>query len=261
MALRISKLPPIRVVACCSWFDEDPALLKRMVASLPSVGVDTLIAVDGRYALFGDSDYEGFRSSEDQHVALWEACVAARIRLVSDLPPGLYRDEREKRQRLFSLAESYAQTGDWLLWIDGDENVGQWLDPERTLSDHLRLTGKDVAEVTFIDHAPREGVVRHWQIPRLFRAGKFSRMGPNHYTLIAHDGQAMWGNREYRPVAERVQVPLLVEHNQRTAARAERERRFVNDRDRLAPEAERVDRSKLTAENFPLVGEYEVRTT
>lgn len=261
MALRISKLPPIRVVACCSWFDEDPSLLTRMVASLPSIGVDTLVAVDGRYRLFGDQDYDDFRSPPEQHAALWAACAEHHVRLVSDLAPGLYRDEVEKRQRLFSLAESYAQTGDWLLWIDGDENVGQWLDPERSLSDHLRLTSRDVAEVTFVDHEPRPGVVRHWPLPRLFRAGKFSRMGPNHYTLIAHDGGALWGSNAHRTVAERVQVPLLIEHNQRAPERAERERRFITDRDRFAPEAERFDRSKLTAENYPLVGEYEVRTT
>lgn len=260
MALRISKLPPIRVVACCSWFDEDPSLLTRMVASLPSIGVDTLVAVDGRYRLFGDQDYDDFRSSPAQHAALWAACAEHHIRLVSDLAPGLYRDEVEKRQRLFSLAESYAQTGDWLLWIDGDEQIEGWYDPARSISDHLRLTGKDAGEVTFLDHAPSEDEDSYWQMPRLFRAGRFSRMGPNHYTLLTKDGPALYGNGVYRAIAETVQLPLVIKHNARAPERAERERRFIHDRDRLAPEPERWDPhgSLSPAERkamFPLAGE------
>ncbi len=260
MGLRLTKLPPVRVVACCSWFDEDPKLLRGMVESLGRANVDTLVAVDGRYRLFG-KELDDFRSPPEQHAALWAACADNHITLIDDLPTALYSSEREKRQRLFSLAESYATPGDWLLWIDGDESVGDWLDPERSLSEHLRGTALDVAEVTFIDHAPREGVVRHWQIPRFFRAGKFSHMGPNHYTLIARDGGALWGNTEYRTVSERVIVPQLIEHNLRAPERAAREAQFIADRDRLEPEAERIDRSKLAAENFPLAGEYEVRTT
>lgn len=260
MALRLTGAPPVRVVAACSWYDEDPELLKGMVASLPKIGVDTLIAVDGRYRLFQSRD-GGFRSPEEQHVALWEACAANRIQLVSDIPSTEYASERDKRDRLFHLAESYAERGDWLLWIDADETVGDWLDPERSLSDKLRGTALDVAEITFIDHAPRDGVTRHWQIPRLFRGGKFAGMGPNHYTLIAHDGQALWGNQKYRPTAERIQLPLTIEHHRRAEERAQRETQFIADRDRLEPEAERFDRSQLTKDKFPLVGEYEVHTT
>lgn len=267
MALRISKLPPIRVVACCSWFDEDPSLLTRMVASLPSIGVDTLVAVDGRYRLFGDQDYDDFRSSPEQHAALWAACAEHHVRLVSDLAPGLYVSEREKRQRLFSLAESYAQTGDWLLWIDGDEMVDEWFDPDRTISDHLRLTAKDAAEITFIDHSPDGGdTERYWQMPRLFRAGQFSKMGPNHYTLLRGDNSALWGNGAYREITEAVTLPLLMRHMARSADRADRERRFIQDRDRHEPEPERWDLHRSLSpderkKRFPLTGSYEVRST
>ena len=258
MALRITGLPPVQVTACLSWYDEDPDQLQRMVASLPKVGVTRLVAVDGRYRLFGPASHGGFRSTPEEHVALWETCKAVGIQLITDIPQAEYANERDKRHRLFSLAESYAQPGDWLLWIDGDETVTDWFDPDRSLSDHLRGTTLDVAEVTFIDHAPREGVVRHWQVPRFFRAGKFAGMGPNHYTLLTHDGPALWGNQNYRTTAERFKVPLLIEHHHRDPERQERERVFVNERDRLEPEAERFDRSKLTGENYPLVGEYEV---
>lgn len=268
MALRITGLSPVQVTACLSWYDEDPDMLRKMVASLPKAGVTRLVAVDGRYRLFGAADHGGFRSTPEEHVALWETCKAVGIELVTDIPQSEYPTEREKRQRLFSLAESYAERGDWLLWIDGDETVGDWLDPDdRTLSDHLRTTSKDVAEVTFYDHSPDGGdTLRYWQLPRFFRAGQFDRMGPNHYTLLRRDNSALWGNGAYRKLADSHILPLSIRHMQRSPERADRERAFIQNRDRLEPEPERWDLHRsLSPEQrkrmFPLAGEYEVRTT
>jgi hypothetical protein len=256
MALRLTGLPPVRVVACVAWFDEHPDLLRGMVASLKTAGVETLVAVDGAWSLFPCKD---FRSPESQHVALWEACAAAGIRLVDDIPPRVYASEVEKRQRLFSMGESYAAHGDWLLWLDADESVRGWMDPSKPLSEYLRGTDRDVGEITFIDRPTGDGSVRYWQIPRFYRAGKFDRMGPNHFTLISKDGNALWANGQYRPMADRVVLPMLIEHHHRPAERQERSNRFYERRSTEAPERELVDME--TYEPGPWIGSYEVKST
>src|SRR5690242_19631086 len=110
----------MRLIAALSWYDEHPQYLTQLAQSLATIPIDTLVAVDGRYALYpGSQPY----SSHEEHAALTDACRAHGISLTIHTPIQAWAgNETHKRTTLFALAHAHATPGqDWIIIADGDE--------------------------------------------------------------------------------------------------------------------------------------------
>lgn len=107
--------------AILCWWDESPTWLAATIASLSTIGVDHVIAVDGRYPHFEPEKPETSRS--EQLEAVHTATNAIGARLTLHQPLGVLT-EVEKRTRAFQLLNLTARTfEDWVCVIDADELV------------------------------------------------------------------------------------------------------------------------------------------
>ena len=111
----------MKLIACISWFYESPAWLAATVASAARI-CDHVVAVDGRYALFGhDLAFSPVQEAE----TIMEAAEGAGIALTLHRPTEpFWGNEIEKRNLLFSLAKCHAtEMEDWLIVLDGDSYI------------------------------------------------------------------------------------------------------------------------------------------
>lgn len=104
------------------FYDESPTWLAGCVASLTRIGVDHLIAVDGRYPHFMPG--AAANSRPEQIDALTSTAMGADIALTLHRPtfPML---EPKKRTLAFQLLNATAEYGDWVLVIDADERISE----------------------------------------------------------------------------------------------------------------------------------------
>lgn len=103
------------IAAVLAWYDEEPRVLERMVASLTGVA-DVLVSLDGPYA---DYPHERIVSPSEQRCALDSACRDAGIEHRA-LTVTSAETQAAKRTRLYRAA---AEAADWLLIIDADEEM------------------------------------------------------------------------------------------------------------------------------------------
>lgn len=107
--------------AILNWYDESPTWLAGCVASLSKIGVEHLVAVDGRYPHFAPGSPT--RSAIDQVDAVTSAAdgigIAVTLHTLRTPVP-----EPVKRTIAFSLLEAVAAfRNDWVLVIDADEVI------------------------------------------------------------------------------------------------------------------------------------------
>ncbi len=190
----------MRVVGLLSWYEEDPAWLAEMIASLPKASVEHLIALDGAYALFPG----GAPTSDPSNVqAIQAACEVAGITYSIHQPVEVWEgNETEKRSALFELAEQVSDEGDWYFVMDADETI---TDVPEDFTARLKGTNLDVGMVTFQEPAEKETGPAprfRWQRKRrypirvLFRAIKGLRVVGNHWTYVTPDGRRLWGQNK-----------------------------------------------------------------
>lgn len=212
----------MRLVCLLSWFDEQPATLLRLIASLPIAHVTHLVALDGRYQLY-PCDYD--QSPPDQAAAIREACLHARIGCTIETPDGPYtNNEVEKRTRLFQLAETVTTPDSWYLVMDADESV---LTAPADLLARLATTEHDAGETTYIQ---RGGEL---DLRKLFRASRGLHVAGNHYTYLTADGRKLWGQTPTGPMEPALHSGLEVTHHfsERTVLRDRAKHRYYADRD------------------------------
>jgi hypothetical protein len=164
------------IVAMVSFFDEPEAALKGVVDDLSALGVTTLVAVDGAYALFPDGEP---RSPGWQHAVLRECCASRQMGFLLYEPGTTWADnEVGKRKFMLHLALSIANEGDWVAVYDADYRL---VDCDRDeLHSLMANPALDVIDVQFTDD-PR--AASSWHRMRMFlRATPGLRMGRNHYT-------------------------------------------------------------------------------
>lgn len=106
-----------------SYYDESPVWLAATVASLSQIGVQHLLAVDGRYPCF--SPGSPACSTIEQSEAIVATAMASGMGVTLVVP---HRNEplaeTEKRERSFRLLTELATPmEDWFLVIDADEIV------------------------------------------------------------------------------------------------------------------------------------------
>lgn len=211
------------IAALLSWFDEDPSALARMVHSLPLLGVDALVAVDGRYASFAPGTPH--ISDPEQPRAVQLAAGEAGIDCYGYSSEHPWRSEVEKRSFLFAEAE--VVTGaDWYFVIDADEVVATEYDVKACLAE----TDLAAAAVTLREptgDAP---------LRMFFRAIPGLKVERNHHTYVTPDGRKLWGGHGMEPALDLREV--VVEHRrlERSAERSEAARLYYRDRDQTGIE-------------------------
>lgn len=108
--------------AILCWYDEPPTWLAGCVASLSRVGVQHLVAVDGRYPHFNQG--APARSRLEQVDAIFSAAEAIDIGVTMHRPVHADATEPMKRTRCFQLLNQIATPmRDWVLVIDADEII------------------------------------------------------------------------------------------------------------------------------------------
>lgn len=134
------------IVGLLSWYEEDPAWLAEMIASLPAAGISHLIALDGAYALFPGAS----PTSDPSNVhAIQAACTAAGITYSIHQPVEVWEgNEVEKRSALFELAEQSTTEDDWYFVMDADETITSV--PDDFVA-RLEQSNLDVGMVTFYE--------------------------------------------------------------------------------------------------------------
>jgi hypothetical protein len=210
----------MNIIGCLNWYEESPSWLAAAVASWSRFGITHLVAVDGAYALFPDGHR---RSGSEQAEAIYEITNALEIGTILYVPPRLWRDEVEKRNFMFMLAEQVVEDPerDWYACFDADEVLTE------TGGDVRKILGKttlDAAEFTLWQRydsfsygqpgaastMPRMSEQQHRHV---FRAIPGLRWVDNHYTCRTPDGRLLRGNPNNIKLEEAVQLPgLRVEH-------------------------------------------------
>lgn len=203
----------MNLIGLLSWFDEPvPSLLANLKA-MADAGVDHIVAVDGRYALY-DADHDCSHPNEYATIIL--ACRELGMRCTIHQPSGPWEGgEVEKRTFLFALALSVAEEGvDWFWVQDADQVV---VECPSDLKARLAATEHDVARVRIRDMVAVRANVKTWQpefdMPALFRAQPIT-VGPAHCQYNAPDGTLLWGYDGQSNTAEALDLSdvVLVEH-------------------------------------------------
>lgn len=201
----------MKLVALLSFYDEPPAFLHRMIASLPQAGVTDLVALDGAYSLFPNGQPA---SPDEQRDALNDACDTAGIRLHLHIPATVWMgDEIEKRTALFQMGERVTTDEDWYLITDGDEEI---LHASASLAQQLEHSVFDVAQCDMVE--PDRTVPG---FPKFFRALRGLHVRANHYTYVTADNRYLWGNAHTTRLEPRLPVDMTIVHHckQRSARR------------------------------------------
>jgi hypothetical protein len=103
------------------WWDESPTWLTAAVASMGRVGVDHVIAVDGRYPHFQPGKPVRSRPEQVEAIQLAAAAIGAGVTIHQPIDPPT---EVEKRTLAFQLLETLAvPLRDWCFILDSDELV------------------------------------------------------------------------------------------------------------------------------------------
>jgi hypothetical protein len=180
-----------------SWYNEPAPVLARCMSALNQVGVDHLIAVDGRYALYPGEEAV---SPLEQRCAMVAMAGQMGMGLSMYVPPREWAGgEVEKRTFMFDAGLVVAEPGDWYLVVDADVIVRKVPDD---LKERLQESPWPVASASVRDmeavHARElaNGKIDNlW--PEFFDIRPFFRAQPirldtNHYTYVTMDGRKLW---------------------------------------------------------------------
>lgn len=243
----------MRIIGNLMWFDESPEDLERAIASQARLGLlDTVVAVDGRYALYGRGGPNV--STADQYAAISETCSAHGLDfcLVQRTRP--WSGEIDKRGRQLRLALGLAQIGtDWLCNLDADtETVSA--PPAAAVRKALVMTDMHVAEITH-KHIDADGektkTLRHF-----FRAWPgMAPYGRHSYYVARIEGEWRW---LWDPVYQAVPALALHEivmshtHARRDPERQQRSYDYYSDRDQAGPELEPPEPIETALDGYPV---------
>lgn len=233
----------MRMIGLLSFFDEPAENLTRCVIGLHRAGVEHLVAVDGRYALYDRDDH---LSHPNQHAAIVLACREVGITLTLHSPSGPWEgNETEKRSFLFALGHAVSQPGDWLFVVDADEFI---VNVPVDLRDRLASTNLDVAEIALMDmvaariNRPDFPVMS--PVRKLFRAQQIA-VGPAHWDYVTPDNRLLWGSEGTERGRDGLMEPALelldfeIEHHpdRRPADRLHGKRDYYARRDEAGIES------------------------
>ena len=180
----------MRIHGLLAWFDEPIPSLVACITGLRRAGVDHLVAVDGRYALY---DAEEPVSHPNQHGAIALTCRELGMALTLHAPSEPWAEnEVEKRTALFAFGWACAKPGDWF-WVQDADMVTT--EAPADLKARLEATEHPTAEVevldTVLDRANLPDYPSRFAMRSLFRAQPIT-VGPAHCNYTAADGTPLW---------------------------------------------------------------------
>jgi len=222
----------VRVIGLLSWFDERPEDIARAIGSHAAAGMlDALVAVDGRYALYGSRENV---SAADQFAAVTDACAEYDLDLALVTRRSPWPGEVTKRTAAFRHALACAELGrDWVWIIDADNELTEHPEADEVRA-RLAGTPLHVAEVILSEPG------RLWQDVRrpmrqLFRALPGLCAYGRHWHYIAQVEGAwayLWGPRERSvPALELPEVVVRHHHMDREQERRNRSYSYYAERD------------------------------
>lgn len=233
----LSENPEPRVIGLMSFYDEPVELLSASLQGMAAAGVDHMVCMDGRYAIYpGDTHL----SDANQHGAIVVTCRNLGMGCTLSIPEREWEgNEVEKRTALFALGWSLANDGDWFWVQDADGIVTDFPD---NWKQRLADTEHDAASVMMHDPVMAEARQSDWpadfEIRCMFRAQPI-RCLTNHCTYVADDGRVLWGQVVHGQEHGRGQVDGLhfpdirVEHRtqQRPPERLQAKAAYYAERD------------------------------
>lgn len=259
----------MKLHAVLCWWNESPTWLSATVASLTRIGVDHLIAVDGRYPHFQPD--RPHLSEVDQVDAITNTAYASGIACTLHQPLHALT-EAQKRTRGFQLVEMLGTVhDDWVLVIDADEVLIQGSTHGvkanlEALPSNMHAVQVGIDNTTDVYAAPShdngvteatnriyrtmnvDETVGHLQ-SRLFRVMKDMRSHVTHFNYVGVDADGVeWNirpdigvqNLPGMPVTEigRIehQPTMLHRKNQRSVWRQEQKKAYYNLRDEIGLE-------------------------
>lgn len=172
--LRIREYKP-RIIACLSWYDEEPELLAEYANKL-SPHVDALVSLDGAYR---DYPHENYRSPECQSEALKKECNKKNQKHFTHfiLKPESGLTQSQKRTKLYNRAAYLFHCNeDWLLILDADERITRF--DNDIVREQLTSTACDAASVTL---KTGDAVATH---TRLIRCQPSIKVGDEYHSMI-----------------------------------------------------------------------------
>lgn len=231
----------MRIHGLLCFFDEPVESLVAALAGLRSAGVDSIVAVDGAYALYPNARAA---SAPNQHAAITLACRELGMSCLLHVPSEPWAgNEVEKRTHLFALGQTVAEEGDWF-WVQDADMVTT--ESPFDLKDRLAATDCLAAEVTILDVVAQAAQQKDWPaefvMRSLFRAQPI-HVDTHHARYVDAEGRHLWnGNGNEQPVAGLdLSDVVTVEHRPH-------ERPAERQRDKLAyyaqRDAARVERGK-----------------
>jgi hypothetical protein len=229
----------MRIVALLSWYDEDPAWLKRCVESLAKVGVSDLFAADGAYELYPEAKE---RSSDEQVIAIAQAAKHTGIEIHDAYPVEPWRTEIAKRNFLFAWGEDFTDEQDWYMVIDADEYV---LEAPTDLADQLAATSFDVGAVELIEPGHALGTMHFPTFPMFFRAIRGLRCVGEHFNYRTPDGRNLWGDAKRQQLEPRHMTGVKVMHESELRSTERRKKAQAYYRARDAAGIENLDRERF----------------
>jgi hypothetical protein len=208
----------MRIIACLSWYDENPAWLAALVGSLKGIA-DHIVAVDGAYALYPNGKPH---SPRGQAEVIREAARSIGAGCTIHEPLTVWwGNEVGKRDFMFHLAETVAKPNeDWYFIVDGDEIVTKC---NLDLHAALAATEKDVGWVRLWNYRqhyePHErpfvcDLVERSRIPKLFRAIPGLGVKDRHYHYVLPDGRYLWCDGREQMANGDYYDDLSIEHRQ-----------------------------------------------
>jgi hypothetical protein len=236
----------MKIVGVLSWYDESPHWLATAVAGFGRL-CDSIIAVDGAYALFPGARP---RSHPQQAEAIVQAADAAECGLILHRPDDIwYGNEVEKRNFSLKLAGNILEEGeDWLLVFDADYHM-LMCNPEMIRAE-LAQTDLNVATYTILDGidflgdealgkyaATVDSIDHEWtcRTRDIYRWNPSIKIGPAHWTYSALvDGKRRWLRGPWEKEVDALELDrnLVVYHRtqDRVSGRRERAKRYYDTR-------------------------------
>jgi hypothetical protein len=193
----------VKLIAVLSVYNEAP-FIRRVIAGLRNNGIDRVVAIDGAYQGFPHEAWHStdgtlevlkrcqkeffVKSGEFNECVPWLTLVEA--------PPDGWPGQEVKRTVYFREADKIAEPGDWLVQVDGDEELVE--DGSDFKGRHLReflaslppnVTTIYTAIKNFCDGQPA-GNWDHWS--KIFRWMPGLHYGREHWDILGGNDERIW---------------------------------------------------------------------
>lgn len=238
----------MRLIGLLNWYDEPCSALVTTIIGLRKASVDHVVAVDGAYLLFPEGTAS---STPDQAATIHATCTELGMGCTIHTPQTTWAgNEVEKRTRMFQIANSISESGDWWLSCDADMIVTQA--PEdlkaQLKQTYLEAGNCTIAEPQNPDVAAAQknqfawAKTGHYPIRLLFKAQDL-HCHIKHCAYRTADGRYLWAPQEAGQQEPALEVPdLIVEHRdqQRTTYRKDQKTLYYQRRERFGVERSEV---------------------